>query len=1050
MMAVQLDCPGYMYDLVRRAIHRPVERWSMDRRIVAAVVSLWLALFVRFAAQAAPPPADEPTTLAAARKVLDLREFPLLPGAKGAAIRNLGTLFYETPGEIKQAYALLKAELEKRKFKEQPGGYHSADSASGSFLSQGYSVAASVSGGSQPGRVQVAVINHGNIDLAKLPTPKDVKPFYARAGECSYLAKGDVSTTTAACQQLVQAAGWTPYGAASDDPESPMMYFKRGVVRVMCWVSTAPAQQNQTLIRYSSELLSADIPAPPQAGDLRFDESSSKLTFAVSNDEVAPVFEFYRTELAKQSWQPTTGEPIDDDQKRTSFLVFRNPDKDMISIDVRVYNEVADVSAKFTTEAELKRLDEIAAEEAARAKAEMAEKNKEVTVALTLPEGAAQAKREGEEFKFTLPAGSSRAALKQLSEELKQAGWTTKDDVPDDDTLGWMTLKNGHASIRLSYWDSSTSGAEITLKLSDNVALQTQVAGDQPSQVAAKKPAKNRGTKKRSLADIPGVPKLPDGIVLPDMPAEIGELLNDLDAGEDAANSAKKEAGGNLAKVAELPIPAIASGVEYKRIVKMIEATSDAALSEFGQAFLDALTEQGWETAQRPLLGDDSCIIKLRRGGSDLTIMGNGSDEGSQVTLMCKALDWSVVPPSRVAAKRPASARKAMARKSQDSADEEPTSDDSPATQDPPARQRLVARVVPQAEQKLAAASLWVGAKQHKLGYGVAYEIDRDGSTGLEVLLAVKPVSGDKLAALINAGKDGGDAAGFDPHLKLRFNDKGQLEYLFFYADGLSINRGGLSEDVVQAEITLADGRARGKAVMEKPEKIFDDEFRFDAAIDVPLATVAAGAAGADVPPTDELGAEEHDGFPYPLLTANRSSVGTRYRKTIELTVPAALDMVVAFYRRELKQRGWQEDAAAATLGADAAALAFSGPEGTIAAKLTKQGDDVAVVLDIANAARARADGMAPKANHGRIILGNASDREATMTINGQQYKLRAGLGAEDPKQGQSLDVLPGKYTFVFKRPGQSDQTETIVVAVGETWGAIVGPSGVAIVDRLY
>lgn len=1052
MHALQLDCPGYVYDLLRRTIYAHVRRRCADRRVLTAVVSLWLALFVRFVVYAAPLTA-EPTTLAAATKVLDLRELPLLNGAQGAAIRHLGMLFYETPGDIEKTYAALRKQLEQRGFKEQPGGYHGEGTASGSFVSQGYTVAASVTRGSKPERVQIAVANHGNVDLNKLPTPKGVKPFYARAGETSYLAQADVATTAAACEKLLIEAGWEPYGAASDDPMSPMQYFKRGVIRIMCWVSTAPAQQNQTHIRYSADLLSADIPLPAIARNPRFDETSAKLTFAVSDKEVGDVFAFYQSALARQGWQATTDEPIDDEQNRKSFIVFRNPEHDMLSLDILKFNDVADVSATFYTADDVARMDELARQEAERIKAEMAERNKPVEIALALPAEAAKLKQDAaSKLEFKLPAGAGSAAIKQFDEQLRQAGWTGNGKLPTDATTGWVRLVKDHAHVVVSYWDTQSSGAEITFEGSENVSIQPQGSTDRPALAAKKKPGK-----KRTLADVPGVPKLPDGIVLPDMPEEIGELLDNLEA--DEGRPAGKPTGG-AAKVAELPIPASASGVEYNKVVKMVEVTSDAAMPEFARALLEALTEQGWETTQRPLIDDDSCIIKLRRGSSDMTAMGDGTDEGCKVTLMCKALDWSVVPPSRLAAKK-SPAKKSLAKTSpqrpsekhadsdatpDDTAPDDSTSDDEPKSAAP----RRTARVVSAAEQKLASASLWVGATQHRLAHGVAYQVDRDGSTAVEVLLAVKPISGEKLAALHNAGRDGGDAAGFDPHLKLRFNEQGALEYLFFYANGLSINRQNPNDENVQAQVELADGRVRGKVAMEKPEKIFDDEFRFDATIDVPLATVGGPAPGGEPAPSDELGAEEIDGFPYPLLTANRSSIGSRYRKTIELAVPATLDNVVAFYRRELTQRGWQEEPSAAKLTADAAELSFRGKQGAIAAKLAKQDANVNVTIEFSDAMKAQADGMVPKEKHGRLVLGNGADREATVVINGKPYKLPAGHGAENPKQGTVLDALPGKYVLVFKTPGHAEQTETIVVAIGQTWGAIVLPTGDALVDRLY
>lgn len=235
------------------------------------------------------------------------------------------------------------------------------------------------------------------------------------------------------------------------------------------------------------------------------------------------------------------------------------------------------------------------------------------------------------------------------------------------------------------------------------------------------------------------------------------------------------------------------------------------------------------------------------------------------------------------------------------------------------------------------------------------------------------------------------------------------------------------------------------------PDKSSDDEYRFDVAFDAKLANGGSAPAGdASDPATDELGAEEHDGLPYPLITTNRSSSGSKYRKSATASVPAALAAVIDFYRRELTARGWKENTSATKVSADTAALDFAGPEGSVLVRLSKEGDGTSANLAVRYPAKAKAAGIVPQPNRARLILGNASEREAVIVINGQQYKLPAGRGAKDPKDGVSLHVLPGKYTFVFKIPGQPDKTEELKVALDETWGSIILPTGGYFVDQVY
>ena len=100
--------------------------------------------------------------------------------------------------------------------------------------------------------------------------------------------------------------------------------------------------------------------------------------------------------------------------------------------------------------------------------------------------------------------------------------------------------------------------------------------------------------------------------------------------------------------------------------------------------------------------------------------------------------------------------------------------------------------------------------------------------------------------------------------------------------------------------------------------------------------------------------------------------------------------------------------------------------------------------------AKAKAAGVLPQANRGRLILGNAADKECTVVVNGKPYMVAAGRGAKEPTDGISLHVLPGTYNCVIKVAGQPDQTEPVTVALDETWGVIVVPTGGFFAAQLY
>ena len=87
-----------------------------------------------------------------------------------------------------------------------------------------------------------------------------------------------VPATADAIRNLFVAQGWVPYGNAGDTA-----VFKQNANLATVTVSSAPAQGGKTMIQYSNQLISADIPAPPNVEDLRYVDEPPELN--VCDDE---------------------------------------------------------------------------------------------------------------------------------------------------------------------------------------------------------------------------------------------------------------------------------------------------------------------------------------------------------------------------------------------------------------------------------------------------------------------------------------------------------------------------------------------------------------------------------------------------------------------------------------------------------------------------------------------------------------------------------------------------------------------------------------------
>ena len=247
----------------------------------------------------------------------------------------------------------------------------------------------------------VMLQNLGNVKPGQLPVPPGAKPVYVGDSTAMYATEAAVSATADACRKLFLAQGWVPYGDAGDSA-----FFKQNAILVTATVSSAPAQGGKTMIQYSSELISADIPAPPNVEDLRYVDQPPELTFQTADTNQDAIIDFYRKTLAAAGWKSTLDHTVPIDDKPT--MIFRNPAKDMLTLTISgmLHGKLL-FSVRFQSAAEIAELDRRIKEEApklsapppkqkaAKEAAQLAEKNKPLEkVAITLPADANR--REGD------------------------------------------------------------------------------------------------------------------------------------------------------------------------------------------------------------------------------------------------------------------------------------------------------------------------------------------------------------------------------------------------------------------------------------------------------------------------------------------------------------------------------------------------------------------------------------------------------------------------------------------------------------------------------
>jgi hypothetical protein len=359
-----------------------------------------------------------PATVEQAARVLDLSTFPLMDGAKPLESPQVANLFYLATGDVKTAVEFNRKALVGQGWKELPNAMFSRD---------GFVVFVSVTPNGD-GSLQVRLQNQGNVKPGKLPVPPNAKPVYVGDSTAMYETEAAVPATVDACRNLLVAQGWVPYGDAGDSA-----VFKQNANLVTATVSSAPAQGGKTVIQYTNQLISADIPAPPNVEDLRYVDEPPELTFATANQDA--IVDFYRKTLATAGWKSTMDHMVDVDEKPT--MIFRNPAKDMLTLaasgvlrgkllfSVRFQSaaEIAERDRKIKEAApKLRAAAEAKAAKEAKEAAELAERNKVPKVAITLPADAKDVKQTKDSIKFTVGKGKAKAAVESLRAQFREAG----------------------------------------------------------------------------------------------------------------------------------------------------------------------------------------------------------------------------------------------------------------------------------------------------------------------------------------------------------------------------------------------------------------------------------------------------------------------------------------------------------------------------------------------------------------------------------------------------------------------------------------------------
>jgi hypothetical protein len=295
-------------------------------------------------ADAAQPPA-EPATPEEAAKVLDLRTFARMEGADPTSSATIAHLHYVIPSTIDKAFAYHRDQLLETGWIELPNKFTNDEVATASFARDGFKVTLTVTQMEKSGGAGVTIDNHGNVDTAHIPVPPNAQRMFNTPVATGYATRGAAEKVHEAIRELLTAQGWEPYGAAGDSK-----YYKKNGVRLGARVVVMASQGGRTMIDYSTEQLSTDIPAPEDAEQVQYSDLTSHLSFQ-SPGGADEIVNFYRESLGKRGWKASSEKPVKVNTKQ--ILIFLNEEQDLIELSMAPTGDRTQVDLRHRSEQQI-------------------------------------------------------------------------------------------------------------------------------------------------------------------------------------------------------------------------------------------------------------------------------------------------------------------------------------------------------------------------------------------------------------------------------------------------------------------------------------------------------------------------------------------------------------------------------------------------------------------------------------------------------------------------------------------------------------------------
>jgi hypothetical protein len=270
--------------------------------------------------------------------VMDFTKLPVLPGSK-VSRGGQAALELSVPGTVAEVATFYRKTFEGLGWKPQPRPdglvTHSdtAETASSVLWKDKFCLSLSVLNFGGKKTTTVSLLFLGNLDTRTLPRVEGAEPLYSSQTQTIFTTEVSAAKAESELAKALTAEGWQAYSAAEDRSggnagEHRFLDFRKEGYTVHVQIGPSPANRNRTAVHYTVHALSHELPAPPEATDVRFTDERWEMRCEVPGDLKAMIA--YYEKAMPDAGYTATARPAATETKAT--LRFETEGKDVILV----------------------------------------------------------------------------------------------------------------------------------------------------------------------------------------------------------------------------------------------------------------------------------------------------------------------------------------------------------------------------------------------------------------------------------------------------------------------------------------------------------------------------------------------------------------------------------------------------------------------------------------------------------------------------------------------------------------------------------------------